>query len=361
MCPMISSARRKKLQRLVLELLRKYDRTQFTPEQAVNAAIYEWSLDDVERGFPFMYNDYLIMPFLNGLNWNLNYLFTEAHPLNTLQDGQDYITRLAQVKMKFEQVLDGLKRREAFGVILPRILIPDLLDELKQYTGFIDSHPYYITLNKKISKIKDSSAADRQSMLTQARRVIKESVTPGYQALVNYFTGLQPKAPQEVGAWRFSNGAQYYAHLMRHYTTTERTADEIHQLGLEHVPRIVSEMREAFGKLGYPSDESLETLVNRLAEEDGYVEGDTAEAAFQSAIDQAIGMLNKVSDIPLKNQIVVVGGEVGNYCIAPAQDGSRPPCSTRPQPIFNRNSGLNQSRFTRRYPVMATRRMLPGS
>jgi uncharacterized protein (DUF885 family) len=114
------------------------------------------------------------------------------------------------------------------------------------------------------------------------------------ESLINYFTNLQPIAPQEVGLWRFSNGADYYTHLLRHYTTTESTAEDIHQLGLEYVVRIQAEMREAFGQLGYSFSE-------------GYVSGDSAEAAFQVAIDQAIGMLDQAFDTPLKDQIVVRG------------------------------------------------------
>jgi uncharacterized protein (DUF885 family) len=314
-----------KLQSDILDLLRKYDRTGFTPEQALNAAIYEWSLDDGMRGFPFLYDDYLVTPFLNSLNWNLQYIFTEAQPLNTLQDAQDYIARLQQVDTKFEQVLDGLKRREAFGVILPSIILPDLLADLKQYTGFIDSHPYYIPLLRKVTKIAGLSSADKQTLLDQAKEAIKESVAPGYQLLIDYFKYLEPIAPQDVGVWRFSNGAAYYAHLLRHYTTTERSAEDIHQLGLENVTRILSEMREAFGKLGYPSGESLVVLVNRLGDEYGYVKGDAAQAAYQAAIDQAVGMLDLAFETPLKVPIEIEGGEQGNYYAPAPQDGSRPP------------------------------------
>jgi uncharacterized protein (DUF885 family) len=328
----------KELQSDILDLLRKYDQSALTPDQALNAAIYEWSLDDQVRGMPFLYDDYLIFPFLNSLNWNLQYLFTEAQPLDNAQDAQDYIARLQQVDTKFEQVLDGLRRREAFGVILPRLLVADLITDLKQYTGFIDSHPYYITLVQKTPKINGLSAADRQTLLDQAKKVIKDSVEPGYQALIDYFTGLQHSAPQEVGLWRFPNGAAYYAYLLRHYTTTELTADEIHQLGLEHVPRIQAEMREAFGKLGYPSDESLAALIQRLGQEHGYVSGSQAEAAFQAAIDQALEMLDQAFDAGLKVPIRVQGGEQGNYYTSAPRDGSRPPvfyaATAHQQPVY---------------------------
>jgi uncharacterized protein (DUF885 family) len=327
-----------KLQGEVLDLLRKYDQSLFTPEQALNAAIYEWSLDDWVRGFPFMYNDYLVFPFLNSLNWNLQYLFTEAQPLNTLSDAQNYISRLQQVEAKFEQVLDGLKRRESFGVILPVLLVPDATENLNEYTGFIDSHPYYITLVTKTSKIKNLKAADRQNLLAQAKTAIKESVIPGYQTLIDYFTYLKSLAPQEVGAWRYSNGADYYRHLLRHYNTFEYSPEEIHQLGLDNVTRIQAEMREAFGMLGYSSVDSLASQVERLGKDTGYISGSKAVEAFQAAIDQAIGILDLAFDAPLKVPIVVQGGDQGNYYTGAPRDGSRPPVfyasTTYDQPVY---------------------------
>ena len=108
----------------ILDLLQKFRKTSFTPNQAVNAAVYEWYLDDLVRGFPFMYDDYLVTPFLNSLNWNLQYLFTEAQPLTNVQEAQDYIARLLQVNSKFDQVMDDLNLRKDFGVILPRASSP---------------------------------------------------------------------------------------------------------------------------------------------------------------------------------------------------------------------------------------------
>ncbi len=313
-----------RLQEGILELLKKYFPTSFTPDQAVNAAVYKWYLDDLVRGFPFMYDDYLVTPFLNSLNWNLQYLFTEAQLLTSVQEAQDYIARLKQVNTKFEQVMDDLNRRKDFGVILPSMIIPDLLDNFSQYTGIVESQPYYITFSTKTSKISGLNPADRQMLLNQARTAIKENVIPAYKSLSDYYRKLEPIAPDDVGVWRYSNGEDYYAYLLRHYTTTDLTAEEIHQLGQENVDRIHGEMRAAFGKLGYSSSDSLAVLMDRLGNETGYIVGDEAVAAYQAAIDQATGMLDLAFDFTLRDKIAVVGGKEGNYYTAAPRDGSRP-------------------------------------
>ncbi len=314
-----------RLQAGILDLLKKYNQTSFTLNQALNAALYEWYLDDLVRGFPFMYNDYLVSPFLNSLNWNLQYLFTEAQPLTDGQEAQDYIKRLLQVGSKFDQVIDDLNRRKDFGVILPSIIIPDLLADLSQYTSIVESHPYYKTFSTKTNNISSLNSADRQILLTQARTAIKENVIPAYKSLSGYYKKLEPEAPNDVGVWRYTNGEDYFAYLLRHYTTTDLSAEEIHQLGLTNVERIQGEMRDAFGKLGFPSSDSLEALMKRLGDESGYVAGDQAVAAYQAAIDQATGMLDQAFEVKLSEKIAVIGGKEGNYFTPAPRDGSRPP------------------------------------
>lgn len=314
-----------RLQLGILDLLKKYNKMSFNLSQGLSAALYEWYLDDLVRGFPFMYDDYLVTPFLNSLNWNLQFLFTEAQPLTNAQEAQDYISRLYQVNAKFTQVIDDLNRRKDFGVILPSIIIPDLLTDLGQYTSIVESHPYYKTFSTKTSNISGLNQVDRKDLLNQARTAIKENVIPAYKSLSDYYKKMEAIAPDEVGIWRYSNGEEYYNHLLRHYTTTELTAEEIHQLGLDNVERIHGEMGEAFGKLGYPSSDSLESLMERLGKETEYVSGNQAMAAYQAAIGQATGMLDQAFSMKLTEKIAVIGGKEGNYYSPPPRDGSRPP------------------------------------
>jgi uncharacterized protein (DUF885 family) len=220
--------------------------------------------------------------------------------------------------------MDDLNRRKEFGVILPSIIIPDLLDNLSQYTSIVESQPYYITFSTKTSKISGLNSADRQSLLNQAKTAVKENVIPAYKLLSDYYRKLESIAPDDVGVWRYSNGEEYYAYLLRHYTTTDLTAEEIHQLGQENVDRIHGEMRDAFGKLGYSSSDTLAALMDRLGNETGYIIGDQAVAAYQAAIDQATGMLDLAFDLKLRDKIAVVGGKEGNYYTPAPRDGSRP-------------------------------------
>jgi uncharacterized protein (DUF885 family) len=327
-----------RLQTGILDLLKKYNPGSFTESQLLNASLYRWYLEDLMRQFPYMYNDYQVTPFVNSLNWNLQFLFTEAQPVADLQDVQDYISRLLQVSTKFEQVIDGLQRRKDFGVILPRIIIPDLLNDLRQYTQMVESHPYYLAYSSKVNQITSIISTDRQELASQAKQAITQNVIPAYTSLSDFFRAVESAAPNDVGVWRYSNGEAYYAYLLKHYTTTDLTAEEIHQLGLNNIERIDGEMREVLATLGYTSSESLGSLMKSFFAGTEFIAGERATAAYQAAIDQATAMLDQAFDMKLEVPIAVVGGNQGNYFTPAPRDGSRPP-------TFNALTSYNQPRY----------------
>ena len=328
-----------RLQSGILELLEKYDLNKLNSNQAMQARLYAWFLQDQQRGFQYAFSDYLVFPFLGSLGWTLNYLFTEAQPMEDLQDVQEMIDRLGQVQARCDQAADGLRMRRKNGVVLPAFLISDAIQDLKQYTVPLSMHPYFRSFSSRLENIINLGDQVREDLKLQASQAIVRSVTPGFQNLVDLFNELRQDAPQEIGVWRFPHGQEYYAHLLRHFTTTDFSAEEIHQIGLDNVERIHAEMRSEFDKLGYPSGESIKSLVERLGEDYGYLQGAQVEQAIQSAIDMATGLLDQAFEFPLHQEIKVIGGEQGNYFVSAPRDGSRPP-------VFYAASAYSQPGFS---------------
>jgi hypothetical protein len=78
-----------------------------------------------------------------------------------------------------------------------------------------------------------------------------EEVKPAYGRVIALMQAQQRVAPTDDGIWRFSNGADQYAALLRNYTTTDMNADQIHTLGLQQVARIHGEMRAVQQRIGF--------------------------------------------------------------------------------------------------------------
>ncbi|MEN8210014.1 MAG: DUF885 family protein, partial [Candidatus Fermentibacteria bacterium] len=239
------------------DALQSYDRAALTPEQQLDYDIYSYYLDDNIRGREFLYADYPIVHFLVGKQYELLYFFTDLHPVTDVQEAETYITRLSQVDTKVGQLIEGLILREQAGVIAPRFILDWSLPEIQGHaTRPATVSPYYRSLSEKLSEL-DISSDERSALLDAAATAIDESVAPAYKELADYIEELARRAPNQVGIWQHPNGPAYYEYLVRHYTTTDLTPDEIHQLGMENLEQIHAEMREIFDQLGYPADESL--------------------------------------------------------------------------------------------------------
>jgi uncharacterized protein (DUF885 family) len=340
------------LENAILALLETYDRDALTPEQQLSYDVYTWYLEDRVHGHEFMYYDYVILPGVIGYQDNLVQLFTDLQPVANKQNAEDYVTRLSQVETQMQQVVDGLKRREGIGVILPSGILQWVGSNLRNMAeSDADETPFYTAFEEKLNALDNVSAADKETLLEDALSAIKKSVLPGFDALADLVEKQQRKATNDLGVSRFPNGEAYYAYLLHHYTTTDLTAEEIHELGEQDMARIHADMRILFDKLGYPEDESLPSLYNRVAKDSGYLEGAAILHEYESIIEAAKEGIVPVFDLQPKADVIVIGVPSGGYYVHPAMDGSRPGA------FYASNAG-SEPRFG--MPTLAYHESIPG-
>jgi uncharacterized protein (DUF885 family)/enterochelin esterase-like enzyme len=337
----------------VLEILRTYNREGLNAEQQVSYDVYEWYLDDVIRQRQFMYNDYPATFFITAVHEDTLHFFTDLHPIADEQDARDYVTRLGKVGAKFDQLLEGLKLREDAGVVPPRFAVQWAHYGVRQIAeAAATGTPYYEAFDAKLGALPGLSAADRGKILAQAEEAIQVSVLPAYQALAAYLEHQQSVAPVEIGMWQYANGDAYYDYLLRRYTTTSLTSDEIHELGLRDLDRIHAEMRDVFDDLGYPQAEGLPQLFDRVEQDGGYVSGGSVIRTYEALIEQASQNLDQVFDLRPKAEVLVVESPIRGMYVAGAQDGSRPG-------VFHAGPGdATEARYA--MPTLAYHEAVPG-
>jgi uncharacterized protein (DUF885 family) len=314
---------------LIVEIqtqLFQYDRQSLTPEQQLSYDIYAWYLDDLLRGQKFMYNNLLVSHyFVTAVQYQTLYFFTDIQPVTDKQTAENYITRLSQIDEKFAQAVEGLQLCEQAGVIPPRFSLEWAMEDLN---GIVNSPatftPFYTSFKQKVNDLDNLSGDEKATLLEAAETKIETSVIPAFGMLAGYVTDLIERAPTDVGVWQYPNGRAYYEYLVRHHTTTEMTPDEIHQLGFQELERIHSEMQTIFSQLGYPEDESLPQLFERVAQDSGSLQGDEIVAEYEVLIEAAEEQVKPVFGLQPNADVVVIGVPRGGFYVRPAVDGSRP-------------------------------------
>ncbi|MFT6529829.1 MAG: hypothetical protein ACJAZB_001480 [Psychrosphaera sp.] len=140
----------------------------------------------------------------------------------------------------------------------------------KGYTQYCETFKNY---HKSISKhivdnIEDSNfwaplanipanfnEQDKLTYQTKAKQLITDVVIPEYKKFYSFFTqDYMSNCRKTAGISSVDGGAEFYEYLINYFTTTDMTADEIHQIGLEEVKRIRQEMQQIIKQVGFKGD-----------------------------------------------------------------------------------------------------------
>ena len=253
-----------------------------------------------------------------------------AQPFNTVADYEKFIKRaegfvkwLASVEQSMAQ---GVKQ----GVVLPMPLAKKLLPQFKAHvvTNAEDSLFY-----SPIKAMPDSFSADeKQQLKAQYKTLILDKLVPAYQRMSDFLANNYiPHARDSVGYADLPNGKAWYEYQIKKNTTLSLSADEIHEIGLSEVARILSEMKTVKNTVGFEGD--LSAFFNHLRDSDEfyYKTADELIAAYEQIKLKIDARLPKLFNIEPKAPYVVKAVEAyraqsaaGASYAGPAPDGSRP-------------------------------------
>ena len=325
-------------QRLIdnLAMLRRYNRDALEVQKALSYDIMEWFFDHQTNGIQFNWHDYPVNQ-LFGVQNGLPDFMVQIHQVNNVKEADYYIARLSKFDTKFEQLLEGLRLRESKNIIPPRFVVEKVLVEMKGFAGTpAEENILYTSFVEKLDKIEDIDAATRKRLTSDVAAEISNTVFPAYQNLIAYFEELDTKATENYGVWNLPDGAAYYAHQLRNYTTTNLTPDEIHQIGLSEVARIELEMDELLRSEGYTEGTVAERVL-ALNDEERFVYPNTDEgreeflAHFDVIYEEINAGMDKYFDLRPKAELEVKripefteATAPGAYYQGPSMDGSRP-------------------------------------
>ena len=175
---------------------------------------------------------------------------SSSQPFKTVEDYQNWIKRLNGyldwMATAEEKMAEGIKA----GQVLPKSLTKKVLPQLDAMTNpNIEEHLFYAPINNFPD---DLSEAEKEELTILYKNYVNDKIIPAYASLHKFMSTEYLKAGRSTsGIGALPDGKEYYDHQIKLFTTTTMTADEIHQLGLKEVERILSEMEKIKADVGY--------------------------------------------------------------------------------------------------------------
>lgn len=231
--------------------LRLFDRQELNPAERLNYDIYARLLAS-EIGL-LEFRAYRL-PISKAGGFHL--YFPELHlqvPMDTEQDYGNFISRLAAFKRYAEGHIEIMQNGLREGQVPPRVTLAGVENAVKAH---IVEDPKQSQLYKPFEHFPPAiSPAAAERFKKEGELAIRESVVPGYQALLRFLQEeYQPAGRETISAADLPNGGEYYRLCIRHFTSLDLSPEEVHQTGLDEVQRIKAEMQEVIRQVGFEGD-----------------------------------------------------------------------------------------------------------
>ncbi|RRS06966.1 DUF885 domain-containing protein [Pseudoalteromonas sp. J010] len=274
---------------------------------------------------------------LSGPLLDIPNVLKDQHGIESEQDAKDYLARLNAFVEVTKQVASKVTADANKGVILPKVLFPNTLGYLDNFTApHGAAHPLVTSFKEKLANINDITDKAAADYVAQAIQIVEQKLYPEFKNVSAIMHALESKAPEKVGIWAQSNGEAFYQHEITYLADSDMSAEEIHKIGLAEVERISKRMDEILKQNGY-SQGSVGERMKQLNEESRFLYADSDEGReallsflrgeIATIIQKAPDYFSTIPPQPVEVKRIpqaVEAGAPGGYYNGPSLDGSRP-------------------------------------
>lgn len=252
-------------------------------------------LQNIIDDFQYRFYDYPVNQ-MHGMQAEIPAFLINMHQIENKSDAEAYISRLKGMDELFAQQIENIKIREKNGIIPPKFVFTKVLNDCRNLiTGmpFDESNKESTLLSDfkgKVAKI-EITEEDKTVLITEAEKALKEDVKTAYDKLITLLEDQQQRATVDDGVWKFPKGNAFYNNALKRTTTTNMTADEIHQLGLDEVARIHEEMKDIMTQVKYEG--SLQDFFKYMKEDEKFYYANDKEGKAKY-LERAVGLIDNM-------------------------------------------------------------------
>ncbi len=319
-------------------MFKRYDREDYSGQDLISYDV----LDDFLQGQMenIKYENYGYSQSQKGGNYmGIISFMKNIHKIENHSDAEDYISRLSQIGTSFDNTLIQVKIEQDNGVIPPEFVIKKMLVNMHNIRDpELQDNELVKDFTEKLDSLKDLDNDTKIALKKDMKEQMLEVVQPAYDRMIAFYEDLLTKADSRAGVWKFPKGDEYYQHQIKASTTTDYTAEYLHNLGLKEVDRIVAQIKTLLREQEYEVDlNPIGKILNDMSKDPKFLYDDSEEgrqqviADYQSIIDEIDAKMPEYFAILPKGKVEVKPvpkykekTAAGGYYESPSLDGSRP-------------------------------------
>ncbi|KEO89817.1 hypothetical protein EH31_11740 [Erythrobacter longus] len=221
--------------------------------------MWKYRLEQAERAYEFREQAYILHQMGSAQSSLPTFLLTQ-HTVEDESEMQAFITRIGAIGTAMDQLLARTQANAEAGTRAPRFAYDAVILEANNLTSgapFEEGEPsaMWAGVERHLASLVGSGAITderAEELREKARTALIEEFAPAYARTIAWFEEDRPNTSEETqGVTALPNGEAFYAASLKEMTTTDLTADEIHQIGLDEVARIQTEMRAIMSQVGF--------------------------------------------------------------------------------------------------------------
>ena len=286
----------------VAEMRASFDYEQLNADAKISYDLWEYQLAAIEAASQFRINGY-VFEQMNAIHSFFPQLLIAFHAVEDVDDMQAYVARIEAIEVALDQLVTLSQEAAAAGVRPPRFAFESVIDSAGQiitgapFTNGDDS-AIWADAQQKIATLREAETINQtqaDALADAARAALLDHWQPAYERLIAWQQEdivNTSEISQGVGA--LPDGEAYYNERLANQTTTDLTADEIHQIGLDEVARLKAEMEVIKNSVGFDGDlRAFFTMLRDSKDDQRHYYPDTDEGR-QAYIDDAKAAIENI-------------------------------------------------------------------
>ena len=226
-----------------------FDPAQLSQEDALSFRLFDKLAKRSASLFPNRELGYLFDQ-MYGAQSDLPAFLINIHSVDNQDQAEAYASRIAGLAAALDQLTAESRERAGNGVMPPKWVYAYVIGDIDNLLNAGSGNAILDDFRKKVAEL-DIGAAEKANLVARAETAWKTGTAPAYRRLRAEMVRQQAIAGTDDGVWRLPQGEAYYNALLASYTTTDLTADQIHELGLKETARIHDEMRAIMRQVGF--------------------------------------------------------------------------------------------------------------